>query len=670
MAAAGLTEELTCVVCLGLYQDPVALPCQHSFCAKCIGDFWDHSVTRFGVNCPQCHRSFKPRPSLVKNHTLQNIVEMYSQCQPTAPAAGPSPVMCEYCIDSPSLAVKTCLKCETSFCSHHLQPHLTKPIYKDHGLIEPIADFTTRQCPTHKKVLEFYCEQDEECVCISCTVIGKHKSHSLLTLEEAKDKIKGKLQSEVKNLREHQNDCTSKQQSLKQQESEAKRHIKEMRGKLSTEFSGWRKQLEEDEKTVLKMIDDEEHRVLSRIKSESDSLVEKMDKLQLIEKESQDQKDALSFIQDVKKLLGRYTISGYNRVFPQYGAVNSSQIQSDDAYADCDWAAADYDDANPDYDDANHDNDDAIPDYDDANADYDVANADHDDANADYDDANADHDDADYDDANANNDDANADYDDAKDDADANPDYDDANADYDDANADYDDANTDYDDAKDDADDANPDYDDANANNDDANADYDDAKDDADDANPDYDDANADYDDANPDYDDANADANADNNDANADYDDAKDDADADYDDANADYDWTAADYDDANPDYDDDNADYDEAKADYDDPDTDYDNVNADDNDADDGDADDGEADEADAVADADDSLLPHAPRNTTSQDIHVDLSTIMSSIQLKMNEYQKYQKSILETIEEKSCQLLVQPLLTIASTWEVSVS
>ncbi|XP_055520994.1 E3 ubiquitin/ISG15 ligase TRIM25-like [Leucoraja erinacea] len=345
MAAAGLTEELTCAVCLGLYQDPVALPCQHSFCAKCIGDAWDHSVTRFGVNCPQCRRNFNPRPSLVKNHTLRNIVEKYSQSKPTAPAARPSPVMCEYCIDSPSPAVKTCLKCETSFCSHHLQPHLTKQVYKDHGLIEPIADFTTRQCPTHKKIIEFYCEQDQECVCMSCTVIGKHKSHSLLTLEQAKSKIKWKLQSEVRNLYEHQDDCTRKQLSLKQQEREIKRDIKEMKKKLSTEFSGWRKQLEEDEKTVLKMIDDEEHRVLSRIKSESNSLVGKMKKLQLMEKESQDhdQKDALSFIQDVKQLLARCSQPGnitpypnaaaflnymdsYNEVFdPYYNQTNTSE---------------------------------------------------------------------------------------------------------------------------------------------------------------------------------------------------------------------------------------------------------------------------------------------------------------------------------------------------------
>ncbi|XP_032888247.1 E3 ubiquitin/ISG15 ligase TRIM25-like isoform X1 [Amblyraja radiata] len=326
MAAAGFTEELTCAVCLSLYQDPVALPCQHSFCAKCISDAWDHSESMCGVNCPQCRRNFNPRPSLVKNHTLQNIVEMYSQCQPTAPAAGPSTMMCEYCIDSPSPAVKTCLKCETSFCSHHLQPHLTERIYKDHGLIEPIADFTTRQCPTHKKVLVFYCEQDKECVCMSCTVMGKHKSHSLLTVEEAKDKIKGKLQSEVKNLHDRQDDCTRRQLSLKHQESEIKRHIKEMKKELSTDFTRWRKQLAEDEKKVLKMIDNEQHRVLSCIKSESNSLVEKMANLQLIDKEFQDQhqKDALSFIQDVKQLLERSNIYAYNRVF-QYGTVNRGQ---------------------------------------------------------------------------------------------------------------------------------------------------------------------------------------------------------------------------------------------------------------------------------------------------------------------------------------------------------
>ncbi|XP_062905846.1 E3 ubiquitin/ISG15 ligase TRIM25-like isoform X1 [Mobula hypostoma] len=308
METGVLAEELTCSVCLELFQNPVALPCQHSFCAKCINDVWDHSETPFRVSCPQCRQTFSPRPSLVKNHTLQNIMEKYNTQPPVAAASAPTaPVMCEYCIDKPTPAVKTCLKCETSFCSLHLQPHLTKQIYKEHCLIEPAADLTRRQCPSHRKALEFYCEQDEVCVCVSCTIVGDHRSHSLISLEQAKDKLKEKLKKNVEKIHMIQKEWTREQGELKQSEDEIKRHSKEMKDKLSAAFSEWRKQLEKDEKLALKMIDEEEDRVLSQIKSSSDSLLKKMEEIQIIDKDAQDQEqnDPLSFIQDVKQLLSR-----------------------------------------------------------------------------------------------------------------------------------------------------------------------------------------------------------------------------------------------------------------------------------------------------------------------------------------------------------------------------
>ncbi|XP_072118299.1 E3 ubiquitin/ISG15 ligase TRIM25-like [Mobula birostris] len=310
METGVLAEELTCSVCLGLFQDPVALPCLHSFCAKCINDAWDHPEIQGEVRCPQCRQTFSPRPSLVKNHTLQNIVEKYNTQPPVAAASAPTaPVMCEYCIDKPTPAVKTCLKCETSFCSLHLQPHLTKQIYKEHCLIEPTADLTRRQCPSHRKALEFYCEREEVCVCVSCTIVGDHRSHSLISLEQAKDKLKEKLKNNVENIQTIQKEWSCEQEDLQQSEIEIKRHSKEMKEKLSAAFSEWRKQLEDDEKLALKMIDEEENRVLSQIKSSSDSLLKKMEEIQIIDKEAQGQvqEDPLSFIQDVKQLLSRYS---------------------------------------------------------------------------------------------------------------------------------------------------------------------------------------------------------------------------------------------------------------------------------------------------------------------------------------------------------------------------
>ncbi|XP_072440475.1 E3 ubiquitin/ISG15 ligase TRIM25-like [Chiloscyllium punctatum] len=305
MEAEAFEEELTCAVCLHVYQDPVILPCQHSFCLNCINNTWKNVSNKLGVNCPQCRRTFKPKPQLQKNFTLRNIVEKYHQSQVTA--AESTPVMCEYCMENPSPAVKTCLKCDTSFCSLHLKPHLVKKTYQDHILIEPLDDLTKKQCLDHKKILEFYCEQDEQCVCISCTVIGKHKSHSLLSLDQAEAKVKNKLKKEWGDYREVQNKFSTDQEDLKKAEDEVKKRSNKLREQLSKKFSEWRKQLEEDETYAIKLINDEENRVLSDIRSKATSLEEKLKQIQLIhiETEKQLKMDCLSFLQGSKQLLSR-----------------------------------------------------------------------------------------------------------------------------------------------------------------------------------------------------------------------------------------------------------------------------------------------------------------------------------------------------------------------------
>ncbi|XP_060689215.1 E3 ubiquitin/ISG15 ligase TRIM25-like [Hemiscyllium ocellatum] len=323
METEAFEEELTCAVCLHVYQDPVILPCQHSFCLNCINNTWKDVNIESGVSCPQCRRTFKPKPQLQKNFTLRNIVEKYHQSQVTA--AESAPVMCEYCMENPSPAVKTCLKCDTSFCSLHLKPHLIKKTYQDHILIEPLGDLTKKQCLDHKKILEFYCEQDEQCVCISCTVIGKHKSHTLLSLDQAEAKVKDKLKKERGDLREVQNKFSTDQEDLKKAEDEVKTRSNELREQLSTKFSEWRKQLEEDETYAIKLINDEENRVLSDIRSKATSLEEKLEQIKLIhiETEKQLKMDCLSFLQESKQLLSRIS-----QMKSDMGAVDNYKTSS------------------------------------------------------------------------------------------------------------------------------------------------------------------------------------------------------------------------------------------------------------------------------------------------------------------------------------------------------
>ncbi|XP_059506493.1 E3 ubiquitin/ISG15 ligase TRIM25-like [Stegostoma tigrinum] len=304
MDPGALEDELTCSVCLRVYQDPVTLPCQHSFCLNCIEGVWAQTAGPRKFECPDCHRKFKHKPTLERNATLYNIVAKYKQTQ--SPADSPN-VYCDNCDDKPFQAVKTCLTCLASFCFLHLKPHLRNKAYQDHTLIEPGLDVTVTQCNDHKKILEFYCEDDALCVCVYCTIVGKHKSHTLLSLDQAQATVKEELEAEIERLQTDQEIYSRKQRDLENSEIDIKTQINDLKENLLKSFSEWRKKLEEDEESTMSLIDEEGRRALSQIRSCSEALKKRMELITLINKETQNlvQRDHLSFIQNSRQLISR-----------------------------------------------------------------------------------------------------------------------------------------------------------------------------------------------------------------------------------------------------------------------------------------------------------------------------------------------------------------------------
>ncbi|XP_032886478.1 probable E3 ubiquitin-protein ligase MID2 isoform X2 [Amblyraja radiata] len=183
-----LESELTCPICLELFEDPLLLPCAHSLCFNCAHRILvSHCTTNETIKsiaafqCPTCryvislnHRGLE---GLKRNITLQNIIDRFqkaslsgpnspSECRRERPYKDPvtmssERVQCQFCEQEPPRdAVKTCVTCEVSYCDRCLRAtHPNKKPFTGHRLIEPTPDSHLRSlmCLEHddeKQTLE------------------------------------------------------------------------------------------------------------------------------------------------------------------------------------------------------------------------------------------------------------------------------------------------------------------------------------------------------------------------------------------------------------------------------------------------------------------------------------------------------------------------------------
>ncbi|XP_055013136.1 zinc-binding protein A33-like [Boleophthalmus pectinirostris] len=127
MASSVFEDFLTCPICYETFSEPVSLGCNHSFCLKCIENFWQKSSNR---NCPVCRRK-SSKESISVNFALKELTNSFKQTPKEEEVECSKHDVRLFCLDDGRIL---CPICEFSGHLRHKVVELDKAVIelKDH----------------------------------------------------------------------------------------------------------------------------------------------------------------------------------------------------------------------------------------------------------------------------------------------------------------------------------------------------------------------------------------------------------------------------------------------------------------------------------------------------------------------------------------------------------
>ncbi|KAJ8396054.1 hypothetical protein AAFF_G00025860 [Aldrovandia affinis] len=246
MTTKASSLELCCSVCLEIFTDPVRMPCSHSFCSGCLQQGYGEKRPQ---ECPVCKRATSmDNPPL--NLLLKNIVESYIKQRSEGEA----------------------------------------------------AEKSEARCSLHGETFLFFCEEDQEPLCVRCQTSKNHRNHQLCPVEEAAWDLKEKLQIALTPIKQKLERCAEVKQECEKAAEHIRSQVQHTERQIRVQFEKLHQFLQDEEEARLAAVKEEEEQKNHMMKEKIENITRHVsilsDNITAVEK-AMDAKD-ISFLKNYK----------------------------------------------------------------------------------------------------------------------------------------------------------------------------------------------------------------------------------------------------------------------------------------------------------------------------------------------------------------------------------
>ena len=209
-----LKKQVTCSICLDIYNGPKTISCLHTFCCECLSNHARASHRQGQFPCPECRAEldlpdgnrFDSLPTSFFHNSLLSLLAVRQ-------IGDGSSITCAHC-KKRSSDIHYCFDCARFMCSDCLSAHeVMKAEFEGHKVM-PVKDFQAEDYEAllkrqpfcseqyhEREITRFFCLSCQSCVCHAC-IVTDHQNHKVILLEKAADKEKENIMADAELAKE------------------------------------------------------------------------------------------------------------------------------------------------------------------------------------------------------------------------------------------------------------------------------------------------------------------------------------------------------------------------------------------------------------------------------------------------------------------------------------